>query len=118
MKGNDVMKYMAEDGKIFDSIAECEEYEKALGAVEYEITYKVNAILRLDNIILTRKIKTNAEPSFDFESEFRDLAFDAIEDCDMRETAGELLGIAARQNIYPYTDYFDTQSMTDYKKIE
>ena len=113
----EITKYMAEDGKVFDSKAECEEYEKAFGA-EYEVSFKVNAILRLDDVILTRKIKTNAEPSFDYASEFKDLAFDAIEDCDIRETAGELLGIAARQNIYPYCDYFEIETMTDYKKIE
>lgn len=108
---------MAEDGKIFDSITECEEYEKTLGT-EYEITFKVNAILRLDNIILTRKIRTNAEPNFDYESNFRDLAFDAIMDSDMCETTGELLGIAARQNIYPYFDHFESETLTDYKKFE
>lgn len=112
------MKYMAEDGKIFDNIAECEEYEKALGGAEYEITFSVNAVLRLDNIILKRKIKTNAEPSFDYESEFRDLAFDSIMDTDICETAGELLGIAANQGIYPYFDCFEAENMIDYKKIE
>lgn len=113
----EIIKYMAEDGTVFNNKADCEKYEKTLEA-EYEVSFKVSAILRLDDVILTRKIKTNAEPSFDYESEFRDLAFDAIEDCDMRESAGELLEIAANQGIYPYTDYFETEPMTDYKKIE
>lgn len=113
----EVTKYMAEDGKIFDSKAECREYEKTLGT-EYELTFRVNAILRLDDIIVKRKIKTNAEPSYDYGSEFVDKALDAIYDTDNHETAGELLGIAANQNIYPYLDCFESEIFGAYKKIE
>ena len=113
----EITKYMAEDGKVFDSIAECEEYEKTI-ASEYELTFAVNAILRLDDIIVTRKIKTNAEPNLNYDSIFRELTFDAINDTDNYETAGELLAIAARQNIYPYLAGFDDAVLTDYKKIK
>ena len=113
----EVTKYMANDGKIFDSKTECEEYEKTLGT-EYELTFKVNAILRLDGVIVKRKIKTNAEPNYDYGSEFVDTALDAIYDTDNHETAGELLGIAANQNIYPYLDCFESEIFGAYRKIE
>ena len=112
-----VTKYMAEDGKIFDSKTECEEYEKTLGA-EYELTFAVNAILRLDGIVVKRRIRTNAKPSYDYESDFRDLALDAIYDTDNYETAGELLSIAANQNIYPYLDCFESETLCAYKRIK
>lgn len=113
----EITKYMAEDGKVFDSKTECEEYEKTLGT-EYELTFKVNAILRLDGIVVKRKIKTNAEPNYDYGSEFVDMALDTIYDTDDRETAGELLGIAANQNIYPYLDCFESEIFGAYRKIE
>jgi hypothetical protein len=112
----EVTKYMAEDGKVFDSKTECEEYEETLGT-EYELTFKVNAILRLDGIVFKRKIRTNAEPNFDYGSDFRDIVFDAIMDTDVSESAGELLGIAANQGIYPYFDCFENEGLTEYKKI-
>ena len=113
----EITKYMAEDGMIFDNKTECEEYEKTLGT-EYELTFKVNAILRLDGVIVKRKIKTNAEPNYDYGSEFVDTALDAIYDTDNRETAGELLAIAARQNIYPYLEGFEKEIFGAYRKIE
>jgi len=112
----EVTKYMAEDGKIFDSRTECENYENGLGT-EYELTFKVNAILRLDGVVVKRKIKTNAEPSFDYGSDFRDIVFDAIMDTDAYESAGELLEIAANQGIYPYFDCFENEGLTECKKI-
>lgn len=112
-----VLKFIAEDGKVFNTQTECEEYEKRLGA-EYILTFKVNAILRLDGIIVTRRIRTNAEPNFDYGSEFVDKALDTIYDTDNHETAGELLGIAANQNIYPYLDCFESEIFAEYKKIE
>lgn len=113
----EVIKYMSEDGKVFDTKTDCEEYEKTLGA-EYELFFKVNAILRLDGVIVKRKLKTNAKPNFDYGSEFVDTALDTIYDTDNHETAGELLAIAARQNIYPYLDLFDNEIFCEYKKIE
>ena len=113
----EITRYMAEDGKVFDNKAECEEYEKTLGT-EYELTFRVNAILRLDNILVKRKIKTTAKPNFDHGSEFVDRALDAIYNTDNHETEEELLAIAARQNIYPYLDYFDNEIFCEYKKIE
>jgi len=113
----EITKYMAEDGMIFDNKTECEEYEKTLGT-EYELTFKVNAILRLDDIVVKRKIKTNAEPNYDLGSEFVDTALDAIYDTDNYETAGELLGIASNQNIYPYLDCFESEIFGAYRKIE
>lgn len=113
----EITRYMANDGMVFDSKIECEEYEKRLGA-EYELTFKVNAILRLDGVIVKRKIKTNAEPNYDYGSEFVDMALDAIYDTDNHETAGELLGIAANQNIYPYLDCFESEIFSAYRKIE
>lgn len=112
----EVTKYIAEDGKVFDSRTECENYEKGL-STEYEISFRVNAILRLDGVIVKRRMKTNAEPSYDYGSDFRDIVFDAIMDTDMSESAGELLGIAANQGIYPYFDCFEDEEMTEYKKI-
>ena len=112
----EVTKYIAEDGKVFDSRTECENYEKGLGT-EYEISFRVNAILRLDGVIVKRRMKTNAEPSYDYGSDFRDIVFDAIMDTDMSESAGELLGIAANQGIYPYFDCFEDEEMTEYKKV-
>ena len=112
----EVTKYMAEDGKIFDSRTECENYENGLGT-EYEISFRVNAILRLDGIIVKRRVKTNAEPSYDYGSDFRNIAFDAIMDTDAYESAGELLGIAANQGIYPYFDCFENEGLTECKKI-
>ena len=35
----EITRYMAEDGKVFDNKAECEEYEKTLGT-EYELTFR------------------------------------------------------------------------------
>ena len=113
----EITKYMAEDGMIFDNKIECEEHEKTLGA-EYELTFKVNAILRLDGVVVKRKIKTNAEPNYDYGSEFVDTALDAIYDTDNYETAGELLAIAARQNIYPYLEGFEKEIFGAYRKIE
>lgn len=113
----EITRYMAEDGMIFDTKTDCEEYEKTLGA-EYELTFKVNAILRLDGILIKRKLKTDAKPNFDYGSEFVDTALDTIYDTDNYETAGELLAIAARQNIYPYLDCFDKEIFSEYKKIE
>ena len=113
----EVTKYMAEDGKVFDSITECEEYEKTLGE-EYELTFKVDIILRLDGVLIKRKIRTNAEPNFNYNSEFVNTALDAIYDTDNYETAGELLGIAACQNIYPYLYCFEKEIFEEYKKIE
>lgn len=113
----EITKYMAEDGRVFDSKTDCEEYEKALEA-EYELTFKVDAILRLDGILLKRKIKTNAEPSTDYSSDFRKEAYDAILDTDNYETACELLAIAARQSIYPYLGGFDHEILTESKKIK
>ena len=112
----EVTKYMAEDGKVFDSRTECENYENTLGT-EYEVSFRVNAILRLDGIIVKRKIRTNEKPSYDYCSDFKDIAFDAIMDTDMSESAGELLEIAANQDIYPYFDCFEDEQMTEYKKI-
>ena len=112
-----VIRYVAEDGRVFEDATECENYEKTLGT-EYELTFKVNAILRLDGVIVKRKIKTNAEPNFDYGSEFVDAALDTIYDTDNHETAGELLAIAARQNIYPYLDCFEGEIFSEYKKIE
>ena len=113
----EVTKYMAEDGKIFDSEIECKNYENTLGT-EYEVSFRVNAILRLDGIIVKRKIRTNVKPSYDYCSDFKDIAFDAIMDTDVSESAGELLGIAANQDIYPYFDCFEDEQMIEYKKIE
>lgn len=113
----EITRYMAEDGMIFDNKTECEEYEKTLGT-EYELTFKVNAILRLDGVIVKRKIKTNAEPNFDYGSEFVNTALDTIYDTDNYETAGELLAIAARQNIYPYLECFEREIFDEYKKIK
>lgn len=113
----EITRYMAEDGMIFDNKTECEEHEKTLGA-EYELTFKVNAILKLDGIVLKRRMKTSAKPSFDYGSEFVDTALDTIYDTDSHETAGELLAIAARQNIYPYLESFDREIFDEYKKIE
>lgn len=113
----EVIKYMANDGKVFNSKTECEEYEKTLGT-EYELTFKVNIILRLDGVIVKRRIKTNAEPNYDYGSEFVDTALDAIYDTDNYETAGELLGIAANQNIYPYLDCFESKIFSAYRRIE
>ena len=112
----EVTKYIAEDGKVFDSRTECENYENRLGT-EYEISFRVNAILRLDGVIVKRRMKTNAKPSYDYGSDFRDIVFDAIMDTDMSESAGELLGIAANQGIYPYFDCFEDEEMTEYKKV-
>lgn len=112
-----VTKYMAEDGKIFNNKTECEEYEKTLGA-EYELTFRVNAILRLDDVVIKRRIKTNAEPNYDYGSEFVDTALDAIYNTDDHETAAELLGIAANQNIYPYLDCFEREIFSAYKRIK
>lgn len=117
MKEVKVIRYIAEDGKVFENATECENYEKTLGT-EYELTFKVNAILRLDGIMVKRKIKTNAEPNYDYGSEFVDTALDAIYDTDNHETAGELLGIAANQNIYPYLDCFESEIFGAYRKIE
>lgn len=117
MKEVKVIRYIAEDGKVFEDPTECENYEKTLGT-EYELTFKVNAILRLDGIEVKRKIKTNAKPNFDYGSEFVDTALDTIYDTDNHETAGELLAIAARQNIYPYLDCFEGEIFSEYKKIE
>lgn len=117
MKEVKVIRYIAEDGRVFEDATECENYEKTLGT-EYELTFKVNAILRLDGIELKRKITTKAKPNFDYGSEFVDAALDTIYDTDNYETAGELLGIAARQNIYPYLEGFEKEIFSEYKKIE
>ncbi len=112
-----VIRYVAEDGTVFENATECKNYEKTLGT-EYELTFKVNAILRLDGIVLKRRMKTNAKPNFDYGSEFIDTALDTIYDTDNYETAGELLAIAARQNIYPYLECFEKEIFDEYKKIE
>lgn len=113
----EITKYMAEDGEIFDNKTECEEYEKTLGA-EYELTFRVNAIIRLDDVVIKRKIKTNAKPNYDYGSEFVDAALDAIYNIDNHETAEELLEIAANQNIYPYLDCFESEIFSAYKRIK
>ena len=112
----EITRYMAEDGMIFDNKTECENYENGLGT-EYELSFRVNAILRLDGVIVKRRMKTNVEPSYDYDSDFRDIIFDAIMDTDASESAGELLGIAANQGIYPYFDCFEDEQMIEYKKI-
>ena len=114
----EITKYMAEDGEVFDSKTECEKYESTLGAEsEYELTFEVNAILRLDGVVVKRKIKTNAEPNFDYGSDFKNMVYDAIMDTDAYESAGELLAIAANQGIYPYFDCFENEGLTECKKI-
>ena len=79
----------------------------------YEIFRKPFKIWRS----IKRKIKTDAEPSFNYGSDFRDIVFDAIMDTDSYESAGELLGIAANQGIYPYFDCFENEELTECKKI-
>lgn len=117
MKEITVKVYEAEDGKHFETASECIAYEEKFSK-EYECAYRVNVILRLDGVALKRKISTSVKPNFDYGSVFRSIALDAIYDSDNYESAGELLAIAARQNIYPYVDCFESEELQSFKKID
>lgn len=118
MKEIQVKMYEAEDGKRFETASECITYEEERFSKKYECTYRVNIVLRLDGVILKRRFSTTAKPNFDYESDFRSEAFDAIYDSDNYESAGELLGIAARQNIYPYVDFFESEEWQSFERID
>lgn len=118
MKEIQVKMYEAEDGKRFETASECISYEEERLSKEYEGTYRVNVILRLDGIILKRRFSTSVKPNFDYGSPFRSKAYDVIYDSDNYESAGELLGIAARQDIYPYVDCFESEEWQSFEKID
>ena len=110
----EITMYIAEDGATFSSKEECLEHEKKELQKVYEVEYEVDIILRLDGVRLKLEVPFTGND----EVLFRDIAMDEIYDTDNHLTAGELLGIAANQGIYPYLDEYVNEDIIGKKEIQ
>ena len=110
-----IIKYEAEDGCVFNTEAECKAYEE-LQKRTYDVTFEVDAILRLDRVKLVLPVEYSKflndmvdEKGINHcacGQDFYDRAWNTINDCESYPNVEELLSIARRQGIYPYVDCF------------